>query len=54
MKKREIPMGVFYLDKCMFIHWCDNLRNPHNSWISEFTNEEPDNRCWNAFMESRR
>lgn len=38
MQKREIPMGVFYIDDCMFIHWGDNLRNPYNSWISEFSN----------------
>ena len=40
MKKREIRMGVFHIDECMFIHWGDNLRNPYNSWISEFSNGE--------------
>ena len=40
LRGKKIPLGVFHLDGCMFVHWGDNLRNPYNSWISEFSGEE--------------
>ncbi len=40
LREKKVPLGVFHLDECLFIHWGDNLRNPYNSWISEFSGEE--------------
>lgn len=37
---KQVPIGIFHFEECMFIHWGDNLRNPYNSWISEFSGEE--------------
>lgn len=40
LREKGVPLGIFHLDECMFIHWGDNLRNPYNSWISEFCGKE--------------
>ena len=34
---QKVPLGTFYLENCIFVHFGDLLKNPYGSWVSIFS-----------------